>query len=301
MPAEERRRAVNRIARMALFFVVVCQMMSWATQAQQTRGASPARIYNTAKQKLMDGKQVVGGTVTSPDPNIYCAMANAGFDFLWIEMQHSPLAHQDVARMIRACQGASAIPFIRVPDAVEGDIQKATDMGALGIIVPMVETAEKAQAAVKWAKFPPQGRRSQGSGQYGALWGNDYRQTANDNIVIVIMIETPLGVENIEKIAAVPGVDVIFIASTDLGSFSGYRQGDPQYEALVTKVHDVTFKAGLKLGGPQAWKGHRAGFTFFQGSEEAALIRAGVKVSLGSAAGGEGQKPGVAPIEGAKP
>src|SRR5687767_14871524 len=157
--------------------------------------AVPAgRIYNTVKQKLAEGKQVVGGTVLLPDPEIYCAVANAGFDFTWIEMQHSPLTYQDVAHMVGACRGAAAIPFVRVPDATEGDIQKAADLGALGIIVPMVDTVEKAQNAVKFAKYPPLGRRSQGSGQYGRLWGADYRATANDNIMVVALIENPAGV-----------------------------------------------------------------------------------------------------------
>src|SRR5262245_6530830 len=71
--------------------------------------------------------------------------------------------------------------------------------------------------------------RNQGGGQYRELWGNDYRQTANDNMLVVIMIETPEGVANAEKIAAVPGIDVIFAASTDLGNFSGHKQGEPQY------------------------------------------------------------------------
>src|SRR5579871_4046982 len=132
------------------------------------------KIYNTAKLKLMQGKSIIGGTVFSPDPNMYCAMANSGFDFTWIEMQHSPLTYEDVAKMIYACRGSSAMPFVRVPDATESDIQKATDIGALGIIVPTVDTVEKAEAAVKWAKYPPQGRRSMGAGQYGALYGNDY-------------------------------------------------------------------------------------------------------------------------------
>ena len=122
------------------------------------------KIYNTAKIKLQQGKQIIGGTVFSPDPNMYCAVANSGFDFTWIEMQHSPLTYEDVARMIYACRGSSAMPFIRVPDATESDIQKATDIGALGIIVPTVDTVEKAQNAVKWAKYPPVGRRSMGAG-----------------------------------------------------------------------------------------------------------------------------------------
>jgi 2-keto-3-deoxy-L-rhamnonate aldolase RhmA len=250
--------------------------------AANAGGQAPApRLYNTVKQKLAEGKPVVGGTVLLPDPDLYCAMANSGFDFTWIEMQHSPLTYQDVARMIMACKGAAAIPFVRVPDATEGDIQKATDIGALGIILPMVDTIEKVTAAVKFARYPPAGRRSQGSGQYGALWGGEYRQTANDNIMIVAMIENPAGVEIVDRIAAVPGVDVVFVASTDLSSFSGFKQNDPQYEALVTKVVQATTKAGLKLGGPLAWKNSRKGYAFFQGPTEAALVRCGARVSLG--------------------
>ncbi len=270
----------------------------WKAAAQSAPPAAE-KLYNTVKRKLAAGQSVVGGTVTSPDPAVYCAMAGAGFDFLWIEMQHSPLSYQDVARSIRGCPGAAAVPFIRVPDATEGDIQKATDIGALGIIVPMVDTPEKAQAAVHWAKFPPQGHRSQGGGQYAALYGSRYRQTANENILMVMMIETPLGVENAARIAAVPGVDVIFLASTDLASFSGSLQGEKPYEALVARVQEATARAGLKLGGPLAWKGHRPAFCFFQGPDEPGLLRLGAKAALGGAAGAEEGKKGVAPTEGA--
>jgi 2-keto-3-deoxy-L-rhamnonate aldolase RhmA len=245
--------------------------------AQQAAGKT--RMYNTAKMKLMSGKQIVGSTVSSPDPKMYCAMANAGYDFTWIEMQHSPLTFQEVSRMIWACRGSSAVPFIRVPDATEGEIQKATDLGALGIIVPTVDTVEKAQNAVKWSKYPPIGRRSQGAGQYRELWGDDYRQTANDNMMVVIMIETPIGVANAKEIASVPGIDVIFAASGDLGNFSGHKMGEPEYESLVTQIHDVTLAKGLKLGGPQQWM-NRSGFTFFQGAGETQLISMGAKVAL---------------------
>src|SRR5687768_11934642 len=270
------------------------------TLAQQpAAAAAPAGLYNTVKQKLKDGKQVVGGTVINPDPDIYCTMATSGFDFLWIEMQHSPLTYQDVARMIAHCRNPTAVPFIRVPDAVEGDIQKALDIGALGIIVPMVDTVEKAQNAVKFAKYPPVGRRSQGSGQYGSLYGRGYRNTANDNVVIVAMIENPAGVAIAEKIAAVPGIDVVFVAATDLSSFSGSRQGQPDYEALVTRVFDATTKAGLKVGGPVAWKDTRKGYSFFQGAEDTQLLRAGIEASLKGQAESEAPR-GVAPLEGAQ-
>jgi 4-hydroxy-2-oxoheptanedioate aldolase len=248
---------------------------------ENTTGSSSA-VYNTAKRKLAAGGDVVGGTIHSNDPEIYRAVAVAGFDFLWIEMQHSPLCHSDVARMIWAGRGCPAIPFIRVPDATEGDIQKATDAGALGIVIPMVDTPEKARAAVAFAKYPPAGRRSYGNQQGAALWGADYRRTFNDNLVVVAMIETPAGVAAAREIAAVEGVDVVFAASADLSSFSGLEQGDPDYEAMVEKIRDAALGAGKKLGGPLAWRG-RAGFTFFQGPPETALIRAGAS-ALGLAA-----------------
>jgi 2-keto-3-deoxy-L-rhamnonate aldolase RhmA len=266
--------------------------------AQQPTG-SPG-YYNTVKQKLMEGSSVVGGTVLLPDPGVYCAVANSGVDFTWIEMQHSPLTYQDVARMVMACRGAPAIPFVRVPDATEGDIQKATDLGALGIIIPMVDTVEKARNAVLFAKYPPVGRRSQGNGQYAALYGGDYRQTANDNIMIVALIENPAGVQIADQIAAVPGVDVVFVASTDLGSFSGLRQGDPEYEAMVTRVLNITSSAGLQVGGPLAWKDTRQGYSFFQGPDEATLIRCGARVVLGITPNGCPGR-GTAAIEGARP
>lgn len=266
--------------------------------AQEAPPDRPGRIFNTVKQKLAAGKQVVGGTVQVPDPDTYCAMATSGFDFLWIEMQHSPMSYQNVAHMIMACKGAPAMPFIRVPDATEGDIQKAVDMGAVGIIIPMVEDIQKVRNAIKFAKYPPVGKRSQGGGQYGALWGPDYRQIANENIMIVAMIESPAGVKIAKEIANTPGVDVVFIASTDLASFSGLKQGEPGYEALVTTILDTTLSAGKKVAGPLAWKSTRKGYTFFQGPGEATLLKSGVKLALGDAPTGE--KKGIAATEGAE-
>ena len=236
-------------------------------------------LFNTVKQKLAEGKQVVGGTVNTSDPGVYCAMANAGFDFLWIEMQHSPLNYDQVAKMIWACRGAPAIPFIRVPTPSEGDIQKATDIGALGIIVPMVDTVKEAEDGVTYAKFPPRGKRSQGGGQYRALWGSDYRAAANDNIMVVVMIEQLEGIEIVDKIAAVDGVDVVFAASGDIGSFTGYARDDPRYLALIEKIKVETLKAGKILAGPLSWR-DRDGFMFFQGPSEGSLIRDGASAAL---------------------
>lgn len=266
-----------------------------------THMAQQPRMFNTVKTKLAAGKPVVGGTIYVPDPDTYCAMAHAGFDFLWIEMQHSPMSYQDVARMIMACKGAPAVPFIRVPDATEGDIQKATDMGAAGVIIPMVDDVDKVRRAIAFSMYPPKGRRSQGGGQYGALWGPDYRSIANDNMMIVAMIESPAGVKIAAELAAIPEVDVIFVASTDLSSFSAKKQGDPAYEEMVDAVRSATAKAGKILGGPLAWKGSREGqgYRFFQGPGEVSLIRAGAKLELTGGATSE-QKKGVAQMEGSE-
>ena len=222
-------------------------------------------MFNTVKQKLAEGKQVVGGTIYSSDPDIYCAMANAGFDFMWIEMQHSPLTYDQAARMIWACRDAPAIPFIRVPTATEGDIQKAT--------------VQEAEDGVTYAKFPPRGKRSQGGGQYGRLWGPGYRAAANDNIMVVVMIESPAGVAIVDKVAAIDGVDVVFAASGDIGSFTGWERDDPRYMALIETIKVETLKAGKILAGPLAWR-DREGFTFFQGPSHGSLIRDGAKAAL---------------------
>ncbi len=264
-------------------------------------GAQDVEIFNTVLEKIRRGEQVVGGTIDTPDPDIYCAAANAGFDFMWIEMQHSPLSYTQVADMIWACRDAPAIPFIRIPAPTEGDIQKATDIGALGIIVPMVDSMDEIRDAVTYAHYPPMGKRSQGGGQYGAIWGRNYRQAANENIMVVAMIEQPEGVDIIDQVANLEGVDVVFVASSDLSSFTGRRQGDPQYEALVTRVRDTTLAAGKAVGGPLGWMTSREGYSFFQGPSAQALIRTGGRVTLEEADPCRFLPPGTAPVPGEDP
>ena len=286
-----------KITRLFLTLVLTTALLNaWSSSTAQE-----VRIYNTVKSKLIAGQQVVGGTVDTADPEIYCAMANAGFDFIWIEMQHSPLSFSEAARMIWACRDASAIPFIRVPDASEGTIQKATDIGALGIIVPMVDAAEKIADAVRYAKYPPLGRRSQGGGQYGRLWGRDYRQTWNDNVLIFAMIETLEGTAEAARIATVEGVDGVFVASGDLGSFSGKRQGEPDYERLVARIKEKVESAGKFLGGPSAWMSEREGYQFFQAPSTSSLIRIGARITLEAADPCRFLPSGATPVDGENP
>src|SRR6185369_5452436 len=163
----------------------------------------------------------------------------------------------EVAKMWQACPYARAVPGVRVAYTDEREIQHALDNGALVVVVPTVDTVEEAIAARDWAFFPPLGRRSLGGGSafaasmYGSVPGG-YRQTINDNLVLILMIETLEGLKNADEIAKVPGVTAVFAASSDIGNFSGFRQGDPDYERAINIVHDAAIKAGVKLCGPFA-------------------------------------------------
>ena len=237
--------------------------------AQAPASPAKAKLYNTAKQKLLDGQQVFSFTQSTFDIADYCEKAKH-YDYTWFEMQHSTLEFRDVERMIAACPGVAAIPMIRLPDAQEFHIQHATDLGALGVIVPTVDTVERALEAAKWSRYPPEARRSAGSGQASRLWGKNgpYRQTFNDNMLVVVMIESPTGVANAYDIARVPGIDVVIMGNNDLSSFSGFPQNDDRYQALVKKVHDDTLRAGKIFGQAAAnyAKGHPLSGTakFFQ-------------------------------------
>lgn len=213
-------------------------------------GITPAiaqPLYNTTKQKLLEGKQVFSFTQSKFDIAGYCEAAKH-YDYAWFEMQHSTLEFKDVEAMIAACPHAGASPMIRLPDAQEWHIQHATDIGALGVIVPTVDDVERAREAAKWSRYPPVARRSSGQGQARTIWGANYAKTINDNMLVVVMIETPTGVANAYDIAAVPGVDVVIIGNNDLSVFSGYAQNDDRYQMMVKKIHDETKRAGKIFG-----------------------------------------------------
>jgi 2-keto-3-deoxy-L-rhamnonate aldolase RhmA len=245
-----------------------------------------AKIWNPVKLKMMRGEKVTGGTVfAATDPSTYCAMANAGYDFIWTEHQHSPRDWEQTSRMWAACPHAKAVPGVRVAYTDEREEQHALDTGALVLVVPTVRSYEEAVRARDWAYFPPLGRRSNGGGQaFGPnFWGTvpgGYRQTINDNLVLILMIETLAGLKDADRIAKIPGVTAVFAASGDLGNHSGYKQGDPDYEREINIVHDAAIKAGVRLCGPLAWR-DRPDFTCFQAGSETAAIANGVKADLG--------------------
>ena len=225
-------------------------------------------------------------------------MANAGYDFIWTEMQHDNRDWSAAARMWRTCPHAKAVPGVRVAYTDEKEIQHARRCRRAGRRRADSDTVEEATAARNWTYFPPLGRRSNGGGQAfdAAMWGGvpgGYRQTINDNIVLVLMIETLEGVKNAHEIAKIPGVTALFAASGDLGNFSGFAQGSPDYERAINVVHDAAIGAGKRLCGPFAWR-DRPDFTCFQNASETAAIARGVGAELGALVNTQG-KPEVGP------
>ena len=251
----------------------------------ETDGEVP--IWNPVMQKIKNGEPVIGGTIRATDPRTYCAMASAGYDFTWIEMQHEAMTWEQVSRMWLACP-RPAVPGVRIPHESEENIQKPADSGALVIVVPTVDSAEEAQRIVDWTYFPPMGRRSNGGGQgfSGTMWGGvpgGYRNTWNANVVLFLMIETLEGVQAARDIAKIPGVDGLFAASGDLGNFSGFRAGQPEYEMLITEVVEAAQAAGKLACGPLGWMGDRPEFMCFQAGTEGANIRRGAQAEIQAA------------------
>ncbi|HUA85610.1 MAG TPA: aldolase/citrate lyase family protein [Bryobacteraceae bacterium] len=258
-----------------------------------------AKIWNPVMIKMMKGEKVTGGTVFSSDsPETYCAMANAGYDFIWTEMQHDSRDWEAVGRMWAACPHAQAVPGVRVAYTNEREIQHAADLGALVVVVPTVRSLAEGTEARNWTMFPPLGGRSRGGGPAfsAEFWGSvpgGYRETWNKNVVLIEMIETLDGAKDAREIAAIPGVTAVFAASTDLGNFSGYARGTPDYERLINIVHDAAIGAGKRLCGPFAWR-DRPDFTCFQSGSEPVAVGRGVSVELGPLKDTQG-KPEVGP------
>jgi 2-keto-3-deoxy-L-rhamnonate aldolase RhmA len=221
----------------------------WGWQVKASvNPASPRPFYNKAKELLFQDKQVTSYTIATYNPDLYCEVGKH-FDYVWFEMQHSTMSYDEVRRMLLTCPNVGAAPMIRMPDALESSIQRATDLGAIGIIVPTVDDALEARDAARFSRYPPVGRRSSGGGSFGQVWpGVNYRATVNDNMLVTVMIETLEGVANAEEIAATHGVDVVLIGNNDLSSFSGWGQNDPRYQDALIKVHDAALKYGKYFG-----------------------------------------------------
>jgi 2-keto-3-deoxy-L-rhamnonate aldolase RhmA len=232
----------------------------WQVKAMMNP-ATPRPLYNRAKELLLQDEQITSYTISTFNPDLYCEVGKH-YDYIWFEMQHSTMSYDEVRRMLLTCPGVGAAPMLRMSDAFESSIQRASDLGAIGIIVPTVDDALEARDAARYSRYPPFGRRSSGGGSFGQVWnqpGINYRATINDNMLVTVMIETLEGVANAEEIAAVHGVDVVMLGNNDLSSFSGWSQHDPRYQDAIIKVHDAALKYGKYYG--NAGQQYLSGYT----------------------------------------
>jgi 2-keto-3-deoxy-L-rhamnonate aldolase RhmA len=257
-------------------------------QYQTSTSATVATIAeNPVKRDLKEGKVVIGATVTAANPDVAATLAGAGFDFLWIEMEHSPLTLETVRSMILATRGMKAMPFTRVPVNEPWMAKRVLDIGSLGVVFPFTSTRELAEQAVKSCKYPPEGVRGFGAAMAASRWGmsgSEYAKFANENVLVIVIIEQKQAVDNIEQIASVPGVDVLFIGVNDL-SFSlgvGGKTSDPIVEEAVSKVLAAGKKYNIPVGYPagnpvEINKRIAQGFRFFQASSDLGMMAAGAR------------------------
>ncbi len=255
---------------------------------------------NPVKKALREGRAVIGTTITASSPDVAAYMAGAGFDFLWIEMEHSPVTLESVRAMILATRGLKAMPFTRVPVNEPWLAKRVLDIGSVGVIFPFTASKELAEQAVRSCKYPPEGIRGFSPGLAAARWGlsiPEYVKWANENVVVVTIIEQKEAVEHIEEIAAVPGIDVLFIGANDL-SFSlgvGGQLDHPLMQEAVDRILSAARKHKIPVGYPagssaEIKKRIAQGFRFFQASSDLGLMQQGARQLLG-ALGVELEKP----------
>ncbi len=171
------------------------------------------------KQQMREGKPKMGLFLNSHSPTVAEQLAHSGYDWLLVDMQHGPMGYEKLSAMLSAIQLGGAKSMVRVAGYSDrAGIQQALDLGADGVLVPYINTAEEARQAVSCCKYPMAGTRSvyfpQRSMNKGGLLG--YAGAANDNIIVALQVETKACIDNMAEIAAVPGVDMLFLGQNDL-------------------------------------------------------------------------------------
>lgn len=210
---------------------------------------------NPVKAKLRAGEPSFGTWLSLGDLYATRVMARLGFDWLTLDIEHSPIDWSQAAANFGAIADAGCVPLARVPKGNHDYIKRALDAGAWGIVVPMVDTLEQARIAVSAAKYPPVGNRSLGGGLHALNFdatAGEYFDRANDEILVVLQTESPTGVANAEPIYALPGVDAIFVGPVDLRANmrrpDGSQAPDAEFEAMLQRVVDAGRKVGTPTG-----------------------------------------------------
>lgn len=227
------------------------------------KGITPRNEHRFIK-KMRQGEIALGTAVSYNDSTITEALCNV-FDYIWIDTEHNPLSLEAVQGHIMATKGTDVTPIVRVPWNDPVLIKPILDIGAAGVIVPFVRTAEEARQAVAACRYPPEGVRGYGPrrpSQYGLLGGPEYCQAANESIITIIQVEHIDAVNNLDEILAVPGLTSILIGSNDLSGSMGYM-GQPRHPEVLKAIDTVIEKTrktdvfvGIAIGeDPEPLKG----------------------------------------------
>lgn len=244
---------------------------------------------NPVLERLSANEPVYALTVTTPSVEAAAHAATLGFHFLWVEMEHSPITLETLRTIVLATRGLPATVFARVPFVDVWPAKRVLDQGVSGVIFPFTGTAEKAATAVEACKYPPLGKRGSGAGAAVRTWpetGN-YYDSADRNVVTVCVIEEASALNEIDAIAATPGLDVLFIGTSDLSFSLGLRgaQDEPLLKDAVRKIVDAAKRHGKYLGRPagtpQAVRQFMdEGFLLFQLPTEIGLMELGARQLL---------------------
>lgn len=204
---------------------------------------------NNVKKVWASGKAVVNAWLAIPSGFSAEVIAQCGFDSVTVDMQHGVQDYLSMVQCFQAMNGHPVTPMVRVPWNEPGIIGKVLDGGAYGVICPMINTKQEAENLVQYAKYPPKGTRSNGpirSGMYGSAGA--YQQTANDEIVLLPMMETKTAIENMESILDVEGINGVYVGPSDLGFSYGLVPKLDRDEPEILKIYEKIVKECGKRG-----------------------------------------------------
>jgi 4-hydroxy-2-oxoheptanedioate aldolase len=242
---------------------------------------------NALRARIAAGEATFGAWLTIPSGFVAEVMARQRYDWLCIDMQHGLIEYRDVVAMLQAIGQTETTPIVRVPWNEPGIIGKVLDAGAMGVIVPMVNSAAEAEAAVRAARYFPQGLRSFGPARAAFSAGSDYFAEANREILVLPQIETRQAVEQLDAILSVPGLDGIYVGPADLSITLGLPpandNGGAFEEARVAiaeacRRHGVI--AGIHATAPLAARHVAAGYQFINVSADVPALVTGVAADL---------------------
>lgn len=238
------------------------------------------------------GETGVGAWLFLREPLVAEAAALAGYDYVCIDVQHGLQSYEHVVTMLYAMARTETTPLVRVPWNEPGIIGRVLDAGAGGVIIPMVNTAEDARAAVRACFYAPKGARSMGPVGVSARAGREgYFASANNSVLCIPMIETKEAVENLDEILAVPGIDAVYVGPADLSITYGLApkpdQDDAEWNAALDKVVDRCNAHGVIPGvhadAQLAKKRAQSGFRMITAGFDLANVMNGIRADLKTA------------------